>query len=164
MSEIAVFQTAPFAVASRTEDQITPQQALARVQEARSGRVLTDLQRQFIALGLLDDPTNEAIEERRMEVQRLLTKSRKVAWIWANIYGYGDDDLIPAPLYDPEAAFLVVVQAGVILVLNSQLKRLACFVSDDGCVWKRYNIRRNTPLNTNAIYSCRVRRFPRTHR
>jgi hypothetical protein len=162
--ELEVSQTAPVGLAPSTETRITPQQALARVQKARSGRALTDLQRQFTDLGLIDDPTKEAIEQRRIEVQRLLTKSRKVAWLWANVYGYGDDDLVPVPLYDPEAAFLAVVQAGVILALNSQRKRVACFVSDDGCVWKRYRIRRNTPLNTNTFYFCRIRRFPRTHR
>ena len=144
MTELEVSQTAPVAVWPPTETRITPQQAIARVQEARSGRALTDLQRQFSGLGLLDDLTNEAIEERRKEVQRLLTKSRKVAWLWANIYGYGDDDLVPVPLYDPQAAFLAVVQAGVILVLNNERKRVACFVSDDGRIWKRYRIRRNT--------------------
>jgi len=164
VTELEVSQTAPVAVWPSTETRITPQQAIARVQKARSGRALTDLQRQFTGLGLLDDPTNAAIQERRKEVQRLLTKSRKVAWLWANIYGYGDDDLVPVPVYDPQAAFLAVVQAGVILVLNDERRRIACFVSDDGRIWKRYRIRRNTPLNTNAFYSCRIRRFPRTHR
>ncbi len=52
-----------------------------------------------------------------------MTKTRKVAWIWANIYGYGDDDLFSSALYDPEAAYLAVVQAGVILVLFAVLFR-----------------------------------------
>jgi len=164
VTELQVSQTAPVGLTPSTETRITPQHALARVQKARSGRALTDLQRQFTGLGLLDDPAIAAIQDRRKEVRRLLTKSRKVAWLWANIYGYGDDDLVPVPLYDPQAAFLAVVQAGVILVLNNERKRVACFVSDDGRIWKRYRIRRNTPLNTNVFYSCRIRRFPRTHR
>ena len=144
------------------EVRITPEEVLASVQEARSGRALTALQRRYIDLGLIDIPTEEAIKQRRKEVRRLMTKTRKVAWIWANVYGYGDDDLFPLPLYDPEAAYLVVVQAGVILVLDEQRKRAACFVSDDGCSWKRYNIRRNTPLNASSIFTCRIKRFPRT--
>lgn len=141
---------------------ISPEKVLTSVQEARSGRALTALQRRYIDLGLIDIPTEEAIKQRRQEVRRLMIKTRKVAWIWSNVYGYGDDDLFQAPLYDPEAASLAVVQAGVILVLDEERKRVACFVSDDGCVWKRYNIRRNTPLNTSSIFTCRIKRFPRT--
>ncbi len=144
------------------EARITPEEVLATVQEARSGRALTVLQRRYIDLGLIDILTEEAINQRRKEVRRLMTKTRKVAWIWANVYGYGDDDLFSSPLYDPEAAYLVVVQAGVILVLDEQRKRVACFVSDDARSWKRYNIRRNTPLNTKSIFTCRIKRFPRS--
>ncbi len=144
------------------EVRIAPEEVLASVQEARSGRALTALLRRYIDLGLIDIPTEEAIEKRRREVRRLMTKTRKVAWIWANVYGYGDDELFPSPLYDPEAAYLVVVQAGVILVLDEGHKRVACFVSDGGRSWKRYNIRRNTLLNTNSIFTCRIKRFLRS--
>ena len=160
MSEIDL--TMPIHSPPSTEVRIAPEEVLASVQEARSGRALTALQRRYNDLGLIDIPTEEAIKQRRKEVHRLMTKTRKVAWIWANVYGYGDDDLFPSPLYDPRAAYLVVVQAGVILVLDEERKRVACFVSDDGCSWKRYNIRRNTPLNTSFIFTCRIQRFPRS--
>ena len=159
MSE--VYLSAPIQSPPSTEVRITPEEVLALVQEARSGRALTALQRRYFDLGLIDVPAEEAIKQRRREVRRLMTKTRKVAWIWANVYGYGDDDLFPSPLYDPAAAYLVVVQAGVILVLDEQRKRAACFVSDDGCSWKRYNIRRNTPLKTSSIFTCRIKRFAR---
>ena len=160
MSE--VYLSAPIQSPPSTEVRITPEEVLALVQEARSGRALTALQRRYFDLGLIDVPTEEAIKQRRREVRRLMTKTRKVAWIWANVYGYGDDDLFSSALYDPAAAYLVVVQAGVILVLDEQRKRAACFVSDDGCSWKRYNIRRNTPLKTSSIFTCRIKRFPRS--
>jgi len=160
MSEIDL--STPIQSPPSIEVRTTPEELLASVQEARSGRALTALQRRYIDLGLIDIPTEEAIKHRRREVRRLMTKTRKVAWIWANVYGYGDDDLFPSPLYDPEAACLAVVQAGVILVLDEEFKRVACFVSDDGCSWKRYNIRRNTALNTSSIFTCRIKRFPRS--
>ena len=160
MSEIDL--STPIQSPPSIEVRITPEEVLASVQEARSGRALTVLQRRYIDLGLIDISTEEAIKQRRKEVRRLMTKTRKVAWIWANVYGYGDDDLFSSPLYDPEAAYLVVVQAGVILVLDEEHKRVACFVSDDGRSWKRYNIRRNTPLNTSSIFTCRIKRFPRS--
>ncbi len=160
MSEIDL--STPIQSPASTEVRISSEEVLALVQEARSGRALTAIQRRYIDLGLIDIPTEEAIDQRRKEVRRLMTKTRKVAWIWANVYGYGDDDLFPSPLYDPDAAYLVVVQAGVILVLDEEHKRVACFVSDDGRSWKRYNIRRNTPLNANSIFTCRIKRFPRS--
>ena len=160
MSEIDL--STPIQSTPSIEVRITPEEVLALVKEARSGRALTALQRRYIDLGLIDIPTEEAIKQRRREVRRLMTKTRKVAWIWANVYGYGDDDLFPSALYDPEATYLAVVQAGVILVLDEQRKRAACFVSDDGCSWKRYNIRRKTPLNASSIFTCRIKCFPRT--
>jgi len=159
MSEIDL--STPIQSPLSIEVRITPEEVLASVQEARSGRALTVLQRRYIDLGLIDIPTEEAIDQRRKEVRRLMTKTRKVAWIWANVYGYGDDDLFSSPLYDQEAAYLVVVQAGVILVLDEEHKRVACFVSVDGRSWKRYNIRRNTLLNTKSIFTCRIKHFPR---
>jgi hypothetical protein len=160
MSEVDL--STPIQSPPSTEVQITPEEVLASVQEARSCRALTALQRRFIDLGLIDVPTEEAIEQRRKKVRRLMTKTRKVAWIWANVYGYGDDDLFPSPLYDQDAAYLAVVQAGVILVLDEERRRVACFVSDDGCSWERYSIRRNTALNTSFIFTCRIKCFPRT--
>lgn len=109
----------------------------------------------------MSDQFKAATRLRRQEIKHLLLKTRKVAWIWADVYGYGDDGLFPEPLYDREAACLAVVQAGVILVLDSDHRRVACFVSDDGCAWKRYSIRRNAPLNNRSIYTCRIKRFPR---
>ena len=140
--------------------QVPVREATPSLQEARSFRAIDRLVQQMEELGAMDDQSKAAIHRRRQEIKRLLVKTRKVAWIWANVYGYGDDGLFPKPLYDREAAYLAVVQAGVILVLDSQRRRLACFVSDDGCAWKRYSIRRNAPLNNSSIYTCRIKRFP----
>ena len=123
MSEIDL--STPIQSPLSIEVRITHEEVLASVQEARSGMALTALQRRYIDLGLVDISTEEAIKQRRKEVRRLMTKSRKVAWIWANVYGYGEDDLFSSPIYDPKAAYLVVVQAGVILVLDEERKRVA---------------------------------------
>jgi hypothetical protein len=139
--------------------QAPPKKALPSLQEARSYRQIDRMIQQAAAFGALAVPSSAAVDRRRQEVQRLLDKTRKVAWIWANVYGYGADDLFPHPLYDPEAAYLAVVQAGVILVLDSNRRRVACFVSDDGCTWNRFTIRRNAPLNNPSLYVCRVKRI-----
>jgi len=52
------------------EVRITPEEILASVQEARSGRALSALQRRYIDLGMIDIPTEEAIKQRRKEVRR----------------------------------------------------------------------------------------------
>ena len=82
MSEIDL--STPIQSPLSIEVRITPEEVLASVQEARSGRALTALQRRYIDLGLIDILTEEAINQRRKEVCRLMTKTRKVAWIWAN--------------------------------------------------------------------------------
>jgi hypothetical protein len=96
MSEIDL--STPIQSPPSIEVRITPEEVLTSVQEARSGRALTALQRRYIDLGLIDIPTEEAIKQRRKEVRRLMTKTRKVTWIWANVYGYGDNDLFSSPV------------------------------------------------------------------
>lgn len=130
------------------------------LKEARTLRAIDRVMEQHPDLRAVRNPIRHAIAKRRREVMHLFEKTRIVAWIWANIYGYGEDHLFPKPLYHPDAAYLAVVQAGVILVLDEQRRRVACFVSEDGSNWKRYRIRRNNPLKNPSIYSCRIKRFP----
>ncbi len=68
MSEIDL--STPIQSPPSIEVRITPEEVLASVQEARSGRALTALQRRYIDLGLIDIPTEEAIKQRRKEVRR----------------------------------------------------------------------------------------------
>lgn len=147
--------------AQAAEVQGPPKHPIPNLEEARSYRQIDRMVQQAAAFGALAVPSDAAIRWRRMQVQQLLDKTRKVAWIWANVYGYGDDNLFPRPLYGHEAAYLAVVQAGVILVLDGQRRRVACFVSEDGCTWTRYAIRRNAPLTNPSLYVCHVKRFPR---
>lgn len=160
MSDTNLAQPVPTLAPSPPRPPVPVEEVLACLKDARSNRAVDQLVGQLVAIGAIDDQSREAIEERRKAIQRLLVKTRKVAWIWANVYGYGDDDLFPAPLYDREAAYLAVVQAGVILVLDGERRRVACFVSEDGCSWKRYSIRRNAPLSNRSIYTCPIKRFP----
>ena len=160
MSESETLQAEPDLTLSSPPIQAPQKKALSSLQEARSNRAIDQVLEQYADLRAALNPFKQTIHRHREEVKRLFGKTRTVAWIWANVYGYGDDDLFPAPLYDAEAAYLAVVQAGVILVLDRERRRVACFVSDDGCVWKRYAIRRNTPLNNKSIYCCRIKRFP----
>ncbi len=162
MTETDLAQPEPMLAPSPLQIRVPVEEVLTSLRDARSNRAVDQLVGEWVAIGAIDDQTKEAIRQRRKEIQRLLVKTRKVAWIWANVYGYGDDDLFPAPLYHPEAAYLAVVQAGVILVLDSERRRVACFVSDDGCIWKWYTIRRNAPLNNKSICTCRIKMFPRT--
>ena len=162
MSETETFQLERTLAPSPPQIQLPVKRILPSLEEARSYRAIDQLVQQMVELGAMDDRSKEAIRQRRQAIKRLLVKSRKVAWIWANVYGYGDDDLFAEPLYEREAAYLAVVQAGVMLVLDSQRRRVACFVSEDGCAWKRYGIRRSTPLNNNSIFTCRIKRFPRS--
>jgi hypothetical protein len=162
MSDTGTYQPEPTLAPSPPRIQVPIKKAFPSLQEARSCHAIDQLEQQMVELGAMDDLSRAAIRLRLQEIKRLLLKTRKVAWVWANVYGYGDDHLFPEPLYDREAAYLAVVQAGVILVLDSDRRRLACFVSDDGCAWKRYSIRRNAPLNNNSIYTCRIKRFPHT--
>jgi hypothetical protein len=161
MSDTETYQPEPTLAPPPPRIQVSIKKPLPTLQEARSYNAIDQLVQQVVGLGAMDDQSKAAIHRRRQAIKHLLVKTRKVAWIWANVYGYGDDHLFPEPLYDSEAAYLAVVQAGVILVLDSDRRRLACFVSDDGCAWKRYSIRRNAPLNNNSIYTCRIKRFPR---
>lgn len=156
MSESETLHAEPVQTLSSPSFQAPQKTALSSLQEARSNRAIE----QDAELRAALNPFKQTIHRHREELKRLFGKTRTVAWIWANVYGYGDDDLFPAPLYDPDAAYLAVVQAGVILVLDLERRRVACFVSDDGCVWMRYAIRRNTPLNNKSIYCCRIKRFP----
>ena len=55
MSEIDL--STPIQSPPSIEVRITPEEVLASVQEARSGRALTALQRRYIDLGLVDIPT-----------------------------------------------------------------------------------------------------------
>jgi hypothetical protein len=142
--------------------QTFPKKPIPSLEDARSYRQIDSVVQRLASYTSLALPSREEIRRRRQEVQRLLDKTRKVAWIWANVYGYGDDHLFPRCLYDPDAAYLAVVQAGVILVLDSERRRVACFVSDDGCTWNRYSIRRNVPLNNPSLYVCRIKHFPNT--
>jgi len=135
------------------------EEVLASLKDARSNRAIDQLVSQLVAIGAIDDRSREAIEERRKAIQRLLVKTRTVAWVWANVYGYGQDDLFPAPLHGREAAYLAVVQAGVILVLDKEYRRIGCCVTDDGRVWTRYAIRRRTSLNPRRLYLCKIKRF-----
>ncbi|MBM3120739.1 MAG: hypothetical protein FJZ97_00975 [Chloroflexi bacterium] len=128
------------------------------LQTARSLRAIEHVLEHMIRLAEKPLPSNAEILRRQREVRRLLIKTRKVAWIWANVYGYGADDLFPEPLYHPNAAYLAVVQAGVIIVLDSERKRIACFESDDGFVWNRHSIHRRSPLTNPSVYVCRVKR------
>lgn len=162
MSDTDALQTATVSAPLMPQVQALPKKAIAPLQQARSCRQIDRMVAQAAAFGALAVPSEAAIRRRRMEVQRLLDKTRKVAWIWANVYGYGDDALFPRPLYDRDAAYLAVVQAGVIVVLDSQRRRAACFVSDDGCTWTRYAIRRNAPIKNPALYVCSVKRFAKT--
>lgn len=162
MSDTETYQPEPTLAPSPPRIQAPIKKAFPSLQEARSYHAIDQLVQQMVEFTAMDDQSKAAIRRRRQEVKHLLVKTRKVAWIWANVYGYGDDDLFPEPLYDREAAYLAVVQAGVILVLDSDRRRVACFVSDNGCAWKRYTIRRNAPLNNNSIYTCRIRLFPRS--
>lgn len=162
MTETDLAQPEPSLAPSPPQIRVPVEEIRTSLQDARSGRAVDKLVGEFAAIGAVDDQSKAAIRQRRKEIRRLLVKTRKVAWIWANVYGYGDDGLFPAPLYHPKAAYLVVVQAGVILVLDSERRRIACFVSDDGCVWNRYTIRRNRPLKNKSIFTCRIKRFPRT--
>ena len=138
---------------------VVPPQTLEAILKERSGRALRGLQTDLLARGLLTGPTAAALEKRCEDVRRLLRKTRTVAWVWANVYGYGQDDLFPAPLHGREAAYLAVVQAGVILVLDKEYRRIACCVTDDGRVWTRYAIRRRTSLNPRSLYLCKIKRF-----
>jgi hypothetical protein len=159
MSDTDLAQPVPTLAPSPPQPPAPVEEVLACLKDARSNRAVDQLADQLVAIGAIDDQSREAIEERRKAIQRLLVKTRKVAWIWANIYGYGDDDLFPAPLYDREAAYLAVVQAGVILVLDEEHRRIGCYVSDDGCTWARYAIRRRTSLNPKSLYLCKIERF-----
>ena len=162
MSDTETLQTETHRAPAVPQAQPPIVKAISTLREARSNRAIDHLLQQLANLAQADRPTMAAVQHRRQEVRQLLVKTRKVAWIWANVYGYGDDELFPDPLYDREAAYLAVVQAGVILVLDSGRRRVACFISQDGCAWKRYSIRRNAPLNNPSIYVCRIRRFPKT--
>jgi hypothetical protein len=162
MSDTETYQPEPTLAPSPPRIQVSIKKPLPSLQEARSYHMLDQLVQQMVQLDVMDDQSKAAIHRRRQEIRRLLIKTRRVAWIWGNVYGYGDDDLFPEPLYDREAAYLAAVQPGVILVLDVQRRRVACFVSDDGCAWKRYSIHRNAPFNNNSIYACRIKRFPRS--
>jgi len=141
------------------ESAAVPNQTLEAILKQRSGRGLRALQSDLAARGLLTESTEFALNKRREEVRRLLRKTRTVAWVWANVYGFGQDDLFPVPLHGREASYLAVVQAGVILVLDEEYRRIGCYVSDDGWTWARYAIRRRTCLNPKSLYLCKIERF-----
>jgi len=159
MSDTDLAQPIPTLAASPAQTPTPVEEVLTSLKNARSNRAVDQLVSQLVAIGAIDDQSREAIEDRRKAIQQLLVKTRKVAWIWANVYGYGDDGLFPVPLYGREAAYLAVVQAGVILVLDEEYRRIGCYVSDDGCMWARYPIRRRTSLNPKSLYLCRVEHF-----
>jgi hypothetical protein len=159
MSDTDLALPIPTLAASPAQTPTPVEEVLASLKNARSNRAVDQLVSQLVVIGAIDDQSQEAIEERRNAIQRLLVKTRKVAWIWANVYGFGQDDLFPVPLHGREASYLAVVQAGVILVLDEEYRRIGCYVSDDGCTWARYAIRRRTYLNPKSLYLCKIERF-----
>lgn len=136
---------------------------LQHLAEARSPRAIRDIETALAESGPLDGKTSTLIRRRREEVLPLRLKTRKIAWLWANVYGYGSDSLFPTPLFGKEAAFLVAVEAGNILVLDRDRNRLACFLSTDGCSWKRVWCRRRTKFDTQSAFVCKVRRPGEPH-
>jgi hypothetical protein len=159
MSDTDLAPHAPTLAPSPSQRPVPIEEVLTSLKDARSNRAVDQIVSQLVAIGAIDDQSQEAIEERRNAIQRLLVKTRKVAWIWANVYGFGQDDLFPVPLHGREASYLAVVQAGVILVLDEKYRRIGCYVSDDGCTWARYAIRRRTYLNPKSLYLCKIERF-----
>jgi len=138
-------------------DQDRENQAVLReLRKTRSQNEINKLVSRMLGDREINDELQRAIELRRAWVRKLFRLTHGVAKSWAR---YGNaQDLFPGPLFGNEAVYMKPVQAGRILVLDKDIRRLMCYESENGLDWSCRIIYRKSKFRVDPKCLLKIRK------